>query len=251
MQALTLPATRGWHWLVNGFGSVRKNPLQLSLLVFSYWLIFRLFIEKLGDFSLLLGLLTPIIAVCLMNAVRQSESVKTRTRLFLLADIKENLRPLLQLGMVHLLFNALIWALMYLLSDAPSSPSPTQNGDPASARILHLSSGEMAALCLYIPLAMAFWFAPVLSAWHQVSPSKALFFSFFACVRNWRAFVTYCLSVLLFFIVLASLLLMLGTLQLGQATFASVFAVLFLPTLQASFYQSYREIFLVSDQASA
>jgi hypothetical protein len=35
---------------------------------------------------------------------------------------------------------------------------------------------------------MAYWYAPVLAGWHGLSPAKALFFSFVACLRNWRAF---------------------------------------------------------------
>jgi hypothetical protein len=38
------------------------------------------------------------------------------------------------------------------------------------------------------PLLMAFWFAPLLTAWDGVSAGKSLFFSFVASWRNWRAF---------------------------------------------------------------
>src|SRR5258706_3246951 len=44
---------------------------------------------------------------------------------------------------------------------------------------------------LYAPVMMMFWFAPPLAAWHSVTPGKSLFFSFFACLMNWRAFLAY------------------------------------------------------------
>ena len=36
-----------------------------------------------------------------------------------------------------------------------------------------------------------FWHAPALVHWHDVSPIKALFFSFIACVKNFAAMVVY------------------------------------------------------------
>jgi hypothetical protein len=43
-------------------------------------------------------------------------------------------------------------------------------------------------LVMASPLLMAFWFAPLLTAWDGVSAGKSLFFSFIASWRNWRAF---------------------------------------------------------------
>src|SRR5260221_3485976 len=50
----------------------------------------------------------------------------------------------------------------------------------------------MAAAALYMPVMLAFWFAPPLAAWHSTGPAKALFFSFAAAMMNWRAFLAYC-----------------------------------------------------------
>ena len=54
------------------------------------------------------------------------------------------------------------------------------------------------ALLLYAPIIMAYWYAPVLVAWHDLPASKALFFSLVACLRNWRAFLVYALTVMVF-----------------------------------------------------
>ena len=96
---------------------------------------------------------------------------------------------------------------------------------------------------------MMFWFAPALAAWHSVSAAKALFFSFFACLMNWRAFLAYgavtaAVTVVLPFIVLTGLLLASGG-ALKMSAMALVFPLLItlLPTLFASFYASYRDVF--------
>src|SRR5258706_3212986 len=49
----------------------------------------------------------------------------------------------------------------------------------------------MAAATLYMPVMLAFWFAPPLAASHSTGPAKALFFSFAAAMMNWRAVSAY------------------------------------------------------------
>jgi len=95
---------------------------------------------------------------------------------------------------------------------------------------------------------MLFWFAPVLVAWHSAAPAKALFFSFFACLINWRAFLTYgaATALVMLAVPLAALtlpLLLLGADRAKLAPLVLPLVVLMLPTLFASFYASYRDVF--------
>jgi hypothetical protein len=71
----------------------------------------------------------------------------------------------------------------------------------------HLLLATQIALILLCPLMMAYWYAPVLAAWHGLSPAKALFFSFVACARNWRAFLVYSLAILVVATLVPGLLL--------------------------------------------
>ena len=105
-----------------------------------------------------------------------------------------------------------------------------------------------ATAVFYLPVAMLFWFAPVLAAWHSVGPGKALFFSFAACLMNWRAFLAY--GVLTAFVMLAlpliALALPVAVFGVPSARLAPLLVPLLLallPTLFASFYASYRDIF--------
>jgi len=51
-----------------------------------------------------------------------------------------------------------------------------------------LSPRSPARRCSTFPVDdVIFWFAPPLAAWHATGTGKALFFSFFACLMNWRA----------------------------------------------------------------
>ena len=49
----------------------------------------------------------------------------------------------------------------------------------------------LASLLCYVPVSMLFWFAPVLTAWHDVPPVKAMFFSIVSCWRNKGAFMVF------------------------------------------------------------
>jgi hypothetical protein len=107
---------------------------------------------------------------------------------------------------------------------------------------------------LFAPLMMAYWYAPVLAAWHGLSPAKSLFFSFVACLRNWRAFLVYTLAVFIAGLLLPGLVLnVLSSFFSGQSNPALVLLTLMvifvgMPVLYASFYVSYRDVFLTIDE---
>jgi hypothetical protein len=97
-----------------------------------------------------------------------------------------------------------------------------------------------------MPVLMMFWFAPPLAAWHATAPAKALFFSFFACLMNWRAFLAYgavtlAVALLLPFAVLS--VVALASLQVAALSLVFPLLLVLLPTLFASFYASYRDVF--------
>lgn len=97
---------------------------------------------------------------------------------------------------------------------------------------------------------MAYWYAPVLVAWHGFPVSKAIFFSFVASLRNWRAFLSYGLAIVFFGGVLPGIVLALLSLVFPQgirfftALFSLPLLLVFAPTLYASFYVSYRDVFV-------
>ena len=106
-----------------------------------------------------------------------------------------------------------------------------------------------AALALYAPVMMMFWFAPPLVAWHSSPPPKALFFSLVACLLNWRAFLAYGAVTALVMLVLPFIALSIVLLASGGALKAPLMSLVFpllilmLPTLFGSFYASYRDVF--------
>ncbi|MDR3353116.1 MAG: hypothetical protein LBO00_09005 [Zoogloeaceae bacterium] len=53
--------------------------------------------------------------------------------------------------------------------------------------------GLLVFFLLMCPVFMAYWFAPLLVAWNQLSLFRAFVFSFFAILKNWRAVLVYSL----------------------------------------------------------
>ena len=103
------------------------------------------------------------------------------------------------------------------------------------------------AAALYLPVMLAFWFAPPLAAWHALGAAKALFFSLAASLMNWRAFLAYgavmaVLTLLVPFLIVSAFAVA-GAAAPPAAVIIFPLAILLLPTLFASFYASYRDVF--------
>ena len=255
MQALTLPAAQGWRWLTDGFRIFRKNHLMLTFLVVSYWVLMALVnvIPVIGTIATTLCI--PAFSVSLMNACRSIERGTPLGPQLLFSGFASNLRALLTLGAIYLAAVVAILGLSALADDGALMAMMLAGQKPDAETV---SSGSLLlateiALVLLCPLIMAYWYAPVLAGWHGLSPAKALFFSFVACLRNWRPFLVYSLAIG----VVATLVpgIVLGILAALLPSGASLVLVLMMvllilvlaPTLFASFYVSYRDVFVSVD----
>ena len=111
-------------------------------------------------------------------------------------------------------------------------------------------AGDLAIiLVMASPLLMAFWFAPLLTAWDGIGAGKSLFFSFIASWRNWRAFCIYGLALGLVGAALPGLILIIAGLispvLVNVLSIALRMLLIFVlaPTMVASVYLSYRDVF--------
>lgn len=256
MQALTLPARRGWNWFYEGFILFRKKQLLLSVLVLGYWVLMALLnsLPLVGQIAA--TLMIPVFSVSLMNACRLIDQGRPLPPQILFSGFDRGLRSLLMLGAVYLAVSGAIFSITSLFDDGVLFRLVALGQRPDEQA---LESGDamvavQVAMVLFVPLIMAFWYAPVLTAWHGLHPAKALFFSFVACLRNWRAFVVYALSVLMVGALIPGLVVgvLSASFAAGAGLFSSAFTILIvlvlLPTLYASFYVSYRDVFVTVDE---
>lgn len=255
MRAQTVPSSAGWRWLASGFAIFRRNPPMLSLLVVIYWftVIFLNILPLLGAVAASMAI--PGLSVGLMRAARNIERGQAIGVQTLYGGLRENTRTLLALGALYLVVTLAILGMSTIIDggDLLRYMLASNRTERAAVEDANFTLPALFVMVLLVPVLMAWWFAPVLAAWHRLTLGRALFFSFVACSMNWRAFVSYGAAVLLVAGVVPGLAL--GVLLLllpGAASFLTGMFMVFMalvvaPAIFASFYASYRDIFGISE----
>ncbi len=241
----------GAQWLLEGFYLFRRNPPLMIFVVFSYWLLLLLvnLLPVVGP--ALASILVPALSIGVMNACRAID-LKGPVRLDVaLSGFRDHPRALLQLGVIYLGGTLFILMAVWLFDNGDlmrimqADSASTAQSDDVAPPLLALQ----VALALMLPFLMAFWFAPMLVAWNGVSALKAVFFSFVASWRNWRAFLVYlAVTVAVTVLLPGTILAVVGSagepLPSPLVTFLTLPLVLiFVPSFFASFYVSYRNVF--------
>lgn len=248
MDARRLPARHGVLWLLAGFALFRRQPPLMTALTFGYLLtvIVVNLIPKIGPF--LLPLLLPTLTVMLANGCRAIERGQAFTRESLIFSLGAQRIGLIRLGGLHLIGSSLLVLGGFAFGE-PINISDGMSQEEAAALLADLGI----LLVLASPLLMAFWFAPLLTAWNGVGAGKSLFFSFVASWRNWRAFATYGLALVLVGAVLPGLILIVAGL-ISQSLLAILSVALRMllifvlaPVMVATVYLSYRDVFEARD----
>ena len=240
-----VPAAHGWRWIARGLVLVGRAPLGWMVVSMSYWLVMGV-ISRLPYLGLLVAsLATPALAVSFMAICRGLERGRG-LELALVADgFKRNLAALVTLGGIYLAITLAIFAATSL-ADGGTLARWTLSGRGPAAAEGRLAAAVALAIALWIPVQLAFWFAPVLASWHGMPAPKALFFSFFAAARNWRAFLVYGLAGAAAFGLVTALLFNLQRAQAGPQiipTLVFLLLVVFVPVYYATAYASYRDVF--------
>ena len=252
MQLIEVPAKTGYVWFRQGIWLFRKNPLAFLTLFFTYLLVMTLAAQIPVVGGVLPLVFIPGVAVGFMAACRNTIAGKPVFPTILVDGFHSYgpavAKRLLMLGVLYVVAMALVLAgsaladggmlLKVMLGMA------TMDQDAIASSNIPLA--VIAAFAFYIPVAMIFWFSPVLIAWHDVPPVKAMFFSIVSCWRNRGAFIVFGA---LWFAVATTVSFGLSALMqaLGAGDFA--FAILMPATmivttmLYCSFYATYRGCF--------
>jgi hypothetical protein len=249
MQARIVSAARGARWLGEGWQLFRAAPLAWLALACAYLLGTNILalVPVVGFVAALL--IVPALTVGMMAAARAASHGTTPTVRMLFDGFRGEPGPQLGLGAVYFACSMLVFGAMALADPEGKLRAVLAGraaGEPAVGELLL----PIAVFALaYAPVLMMFWFAPPLAAWHSTGVVKGLFFSLVACLLNWRAFLAYgaAVALMLLAVPLAALLALkaLAGASLGLAVASLVFPLLLLmlPTLFASFYVSYRDVF--------
>jgi hypothetical protein len=246
MQANQLPSQRGWAWLREGLQLWRRNPALLTFAAFGYLLALVVisvvpFIGQLAS-----SLVMPALSVGVLNACRAIDAGRKVGPDVLFSGFRTNLQALVTIGGIYLIGTLVVLFLVGLVDDGTLSEALRSGEvDEQAAADSNLGFSLLVALLLSTPLMMAYWFAPMLAAWWKVPAPKAMFFSFYACLRNWRPFLAYAVGLLLFGAFVPGLIIgVLGLVSPTLATLASFpVPLILIPVLFASFFANARDVF--------
>jgi hypothetical protein len=244
-----VPARNGWFWLLRGFALFRKSPPMWLFLVFTYYIAVALLgqIGYLGPAASTVLLPAFSVSFMVMCAVLDRGGLLRPALLF--SGFRSGPATLVALGVLYLLSIAMVLGVASF-ADAGALMHWVLSGQEPPIEALRDGSVSLAMLVATLaaaPVLMAFWFAPVLAAWNRIGAAQSLFYSFFAVLRNWRAFFVYgavlALAGAVFLVaVTVAAVLMQGKVQVLRSL-ALILTLLSLPTVFGSFYASYRDIF--------
>lgn len=223
----------GWRWITQAFVLFRRSAL--------IWIVLTMVLLLLGlgvSMLPLLGtyvlyLLTPVLLAGLMSAARDAEDGQEIEIAHLFRGFRENASQLVTVGGVYLIGNVVIAGVALSLGGAELREviTATAAGRPEDVDAAAANKASVAVLiaaALFVPLAMAMWFAPALVMLDKLPAWRAMALSVQACLTNILPFLLYGL-------VMSALLLIALALVVGIA--------LWLPLAILTAYTSYRDIF--------
>lgn len=253
---LVLQARYGQAWLLEGFRLFHRQPLIWFLTLFAYWagLVIIAMIPVLG--LILPLILSPGLSFGFIALARAVDRRDLPMPLLLLSGFRSaKAKPLLQLGVLYFLGLLAVLGLAWLFDGGglarTMSEAPSDLADPEIALGAGMRIGIVIALLAYIPVLMAFWFAPQLMVWKDFPAAKALFFSFFAVWRNRWAFLRYGLAWAVLIVFISLVVAFFGELIGAEPrmifTAVMPISMVLIAVAQGSFYASTRDVFEVRD----
>lgn len=241
MRIRSVAPGRGWQWITAAFQLFRRNPLV--------WVVLNLVLLLIGvGLSVLpvigayvLYLLTPVFLGGIMVAAKDLEAGQDIEIAHLFHGFRHNAAHLVTVGGVYLVGQVVISGVM-LTVGGPEFQEAAKAGfgaldasalTPEGAR--RVLQAMLVGTLLFVPLAMAVWFAPALVILDDQPGFQALWTSLLACLRN-------ALPLLLYSIV-SSVLLLFAVIPFGLGL------ILWIPVMLLTIYTSYRDVFAASEAA--
>ncbi|PLZ00987.1 hypothetical protein CY652_18250 [Burkholderia sp. WAC0059] len=259
MQLTEVSAKTGYVWFRQGIWLFRRNPLAFLTLFFAYLLAMTVIsvIPVIG--GLLPLFFIPGVAVGFMAACRDTIAGKPVFPTILIDGFRSYgsvaAKRLVVLGFAYMIAMMAVFASSALADGGTLLRLMTVGGPLDGAAVANgdLSLALLASMVLYVPVAMLFWFAPILATWHDVPPVKAMFFSIVSCWRNRGAFVVY--AVLWFAVSSAvsfGLSMLMRLAGVGDYAYAVLMPALIvtMTMLYCSFYATYRGCFGMQEPAT-
>ncbi|MFO7594331.1 MAG: BPSS1780 family membrane protein [Pseudomonadota bacterium] len=233
---VSVPFGNGFRWITTAFRNhFMANPMAWigAFLIFFILSIVIQIIPLLGPLAI--SLLSPVFIAGFAIGARAQDMGEDFTVGHLFSGFQQHAGQLMLIGLLYLVGMVVIGIVFaVLLGGSMAMFGAMDVNDPAAAQAMAQDPTPVILMSLFmallfIPLLMAYWFAPALVSLDGVSAVSAMRMSFMGCLKNILPFLLYGI-VSLVLMLIASLPVFLGLLVL-------------LPVMVASLYTSYRDIF--------
>jgi uncharacterized membrane protein len=236
MKIRSVAPGRGWQWIVAAFQLFRKNPL--------IWVVLNMALTLIGvGLSLLpvigayvLYLLTPVFLGGIMAAAKDLEAGQDIEIAHLFRGFHHNAAHLVTVGGVYLVGQVVISGVMLTVGGPEFQEAVTAGIGALDASTLtpegtrRVLQAMLVGTALFVPLAMAVWFAPALVILDDQPGFQALWTSLLGCLRNAMP--------LLLYSIVSSVLLLFAVIPFGLGL------ILWIPVMLLTIYTSYRDVFV-------
>jgi len=229
-EPVSVPIGNGWTWIAKGFAIFKQSPGSWILMLF-VGLIIMIVLSLIPIIGQIVMMLTTYVWIGgIMIGCREQDSGKPFTVQHLFAGFSNSAGKLILLSVI---MTVISMAIMFVMLGSLYFSMIT--GDTAASQEMMNNPMDflysiLIAMLIMIPLMMAVWFAPALIVLNDVSIGQALKLSFTGCLKNILPFILYFIISFILYVV-SALPLLLGLL-------------VFFPTMFASIYASYKEIFI-------
>lgn len=193
------PARAGMVWFQEGWRLFLTAPLSwmgmaaMALLA----VIFLGSIPYAGN--VIVQLLSPFLVAGFMSASRAAKAQPV-TFLYLADGFRQAPQSLATIGAVYLLASLFVDQAMQLLGGEgfqellrlAHEPQPM---DPEAARAIldQAAPALLTGIVFFTPVLLATWFAPALVLFDGYGPGRAMYWSLWTCLVNWRPMMVYTL----------------------------------------------------------
>jgi hypothetical protein len=247
----SVPAGNGWTWIADAFELFRSSTLGWlgATIVFILLLFLFSIIPLIGP--LFLYMFSPVFAAGFMIGCHEQNEGGNFRVAHLFGGFQQNFGQLVLVGVIYLGAIILIGVVMVMvLASTLAAGGMDQLAAQDSAAVAAAMNPAdillplLIAMALFLPVIMAYWFAPALVALEGVSATEALKLSFSACLKNILPFLVYGLA---FFVLSILVSIVFGIVAVIHA-FLAILALLLwmlalIPVVTASIYTGYRDIF--------
>jgi hypothetical protein len=204
MQLNIVPPRRGLAWVGAGVRLFARQPLAIGGLFF----MFMALVSVLSLAPIIGGVLTlmllPAGTVTMMAASREVLAGRFPMPVLLFDAVrfgKARSVAMVQLGALYAVAFLAVIAVS-ALADGGDFARLYLLGDKVALETLEgtrIQVAMLVAMALYAPVSMLFWHSPALVLWHGMSPTKAIFFSTVACLKNTKAYLYFGVGWMVFF----------------------------------------------------